>query len=187
MATAAPTITNGVNVTQLGDTVNLIKQQPAIARFTFRAETVWQGGGRSTTRIEGFYGAGQEMPHGRTIELAGDEPPVLLGTDTAANAVEVILHALGSCLAVGFAYNAAAQGIQIEELRFRSEGDLDLHGFLGLSEKVRPGFENIRFTVSVKANAPREKLNELCAYVQRTSPVLDIIRNPVPVTVTLAP
>lgn len=29
MATAAPTITNGVNVTQLVDTVNLIKQQPS--------------------------------------------------------------------------------------------------------------------------------------------------------------
>lgn len=186
MATAAPSTTNGVNVTQLVDTVALIKQQPEIARFTFRAETTWQGGGRSATRIDGFYGAGQEQRHARAIELAGDEPPVLLGSDTAANAVEAILHAIGSCLAVGFAYNAAAQGIQLEELRFRSEGDLDLHGFLGLSDTVRPGFERIRFTVSVKANAPREKLEELCAYVQRTSPLLDIVRNPVPVSVELA-
>lgn len=186
MATTAPTITNGVNVTQLVDTVTLIKQQPDIARFTFRAETAWQGGGRSTTRIEGYYGAGQEMRHATTIELAGDEPPVLLGADTAANAVEAVLHAIGSCLAVGFAYNAAAQGIELEELRFQSEGDLDLHGFLGLSDTVRPGFESIRFTVTVKADASREKLEELCAYVQRTSPLLDIVRNPVPVTVTLA-
>lgn len=185
MATATPTIANGVNVTQLAETIGLIRQQPDIARFTFRTETRWEGGGRSTTRIEGFYGAGQETPHARAIELSGDEPPVLLGTDTAANAVEAILHALGSCLAVGFAYNAAAQGIAIRELRFRSEGDLDLHGFLGLSDQVRPGFERIRFAVAVKADAPREKLEELCAYVQRTSPVLDIIRNPVPVTVTL--
>ena len=186
MATAAPSFTNGVNVTQLMDTVALIKQQPEIARFTFRAETKWQGGGRSVTGIDGFFGAGQEQRHASAIELAGDEPPVLLGSDTAANAVEAILHAIGSCLAVGFAYNAAAQGIELEELRFRSEGDLDLHGFLGLSDTVRPGFERIRFTVSVKADAPREKLEELCAYVQRTSPLLDIVRNPVPVSVELA-
>ncbi|HET8568008.1 MAG TPA: OsmC family protein [Candidatus Limnocylindria bacterium] len=185
MAATAPTIANGVNVTQLIDTVGLIKAQPDIARFTFRAETRWEGGGRSRTRIDGYHGAGQELRHERAIELAGDEPPVLLGSDSAANAVEAVLHAVGSCLAVGFAYNAAARGIELEELRFRSEGDLDLHGFLGLSESVRPGFERIRFTVSVKANAPREAIEELCAYVQRTSPLLDIVRNPVPVTVTL--
>lgn len=185
MATTAPTVTNGVNVTQLVDTVGLIKQTPALARFTFRAETTWQEGGRSRTRIEGYYGAGQEMRHARPIELDGDEPPVLLGQDTAANAVEAVLHAIGSCVAVGLSYNAAARGIAIEELRFKTEGELDLHGFLGLSETARPGFERIRVEVSIKANAPRAALEELCAYVQKTSPVLDIVRNPVPVTVTL--
>ncbi|MGH2500409.1 MAG: OsmC family protein [Candidatus Limnocylindria bacterium] len=185
MAITAPATTNGVNVKQLADTIELIKQTPSLARFTFRAETTWEEGGKSRTKIEGYYGAGQESRHARTLEIAGDEPPVLLGADTAPNAVEAVLHAIGSCVAVGFAYNAAAHGIKIEELRFRSEGELDLHGFLGLSETVRPGFERIRFDVWVKADAPREKLEELCAYVQRTSPVLDIVRNPVPVSVTL--
>lgn len=184
-ATPTPTITNGVDVTQLVETVGAIKQTPSLARFAFRAETTWESGGRSRTRVNGYYGAGQESRHARTLEMTGDEPPVLLGSDTAPNAVEAVLHALGSCLAVGFAYNAAAQGIAIRELRFRSEGELDLHGFLGLSDTIRPGFERIWFEVDVKADAPREKLQELCAYVQRTSPVLDIIRNPVPVTVTL--
>lgn len=31
-----------------------------------------------------------------------------------------------------------------------------------------------------------DKIDELCAYVQKTSPVLDILRNPVPVSVTRA-
>jgi hypothetical protein len=82
-------------------------------------------------------------------------------------------------------YNAAARGITIETLRFDAEGELDLHAFLGLSETVRPGFERITFTATVKADAPRSKLEELCEYVQRTSPVLDIIRNPVPVSIRL--
>ena len=117
--------------------------------------------------------------------IEGDEPPVLLGENTAANAVEAVLHALASCLAVGFVYNAAAQGIKIDSLEFELEGDLDLHAFLGLSDQVRPGYENIRLSYRVKSDAPREKIVALCEYVQKTSPVLDIIRNPVPVSISL--
>jgi len=110
---------------------------------------------------------------------------VLLGENHGPNAVEAILHALASCLAVGFVYNAAVQGITVESLEFDIEGELDLHGFLGLSEDVRAGYDNIEIKYRVKADAPREKLIELCYYVQKTSPVLDIIRNPVPVSVSL--
>ncbi|MDP3941275.1 MAG: OsmC family protein, partial [bacterium] len=115
----------------------------------------------------------------------GDEPAVLLGEDYGANAVEAVLHALASCLGVGFAYNAAAKGIKIESLEFDVEGTLDLQGFLGLSKTIRPGYENITVRYKVTADAPREKLEELCEYVQATSPVLDIIKNPVKVRVEL--
>jgi uncharacterized OsmC-like protein len=117
--------------------------------------------------------------------MEGDEPPVLLGQNAGPNAVEAVLHALASCLAVGFVYNAAAQGIRVEALSFDLEGELDLRAFLGLTDTVRAGYESIRLTYHVTADAPREKLVELCDYVQRTSPVLDIIRNPVPVTIRL--
>lgn len=96
-----------------------------------------------------------------------------------------MLHALASCLAVGFIYNAAAQEIQVDDLEFELEGDLDLHGFLGLSEDVRPGYEQINLTYRVESDAPRERLEELCDYVQQTSPVLDIITNKVPVSISL--
>jgi uncharacterized OsmC-like protein len=185
MATVTPTITNGVNVTQLVDTIELIKKDPSLAQFHFRSRTRWEDGGRCQTEIAGFYGAGSEMARAKTHTLAGDEPPVLLGTDTAPNAVEAVLHALASCISVGYVYNAAARGITIESLRFDVEGDLDLRAFLGLSETVRPGFERITFTATVKANAKRADLESLCEYVQRTSPVLDIIRNPVPVSIRL--
>ncbi len=186
MTTQTPTQLNGVNVDQLVATVNAVQQNPDLARFQFRAHNEWIGGGHSRTSIQGFYGAGQEdASRGRPFILEGDEPPVLLGGNAGANAVEAVLHALASCLAVGFIYNAAAQGIHVESLSFDLEGDLDLRAFLGLSEKVRPGYEGIRLTYRVKSDAPREKIVELCNYVQKTSPVLDIIRNPVPVTVSL--
>jgi uncharacterized OsmC-like protein len=186
MTTQTTTQVNGVNVDQLVATVNAIKQNPELARFQFRARNEWVGGGHSRTSIQDFYGAGQEdISRSRPFIVEGDEPPVLLGSNAGANAVEAVLHALASCLAVGFIYNAAAQGINVESLSFNLEGDLDLRAFLGLSEDVRPGYSDIRLTYRVKSDAPREKIVELCDYVQKTSPVLDMLRNPVPITVTL--
>ncbi|MHB1135054.1 MAG: OsmC family protein [Chloroflexota bacterium] len=177
---------NGVDVARLVGTIEAVKENPALARFKFRAETEWLGGARSRTKVQGFYGAGQEdASRARAFALEGDEPPVLLGENQAPNAVETVLHALASCLAVGFIYNASAMGIRVESLSFQLEGDLDLHAFLGISDRTRPGYEGIRLSYRVKADAPREKIVELCNYVQKTSPVLDIIRNPVPVKVTL--
>lgn len=186
MTTQTISYVNGVNVDQLVGTIGAIQDNPELAKFQFRANTQWVSGGHSRTSIQSFYGAGSEdSSRTEPFVLDGDEPPVLLGENAGPNAVEVVLHALASCLAVGFIYNAAAQGIHVEDLEFDLEGDLDLLGFLGLSETVRPGYNNIRLTYRVKTDAPREKVEELCAYVQKTSPVLDIIRNPVPVSITL--
>ncbi|MBI4302087.1 MAG: OsmC family protein [Chloroflexi bacterium] len=180
------TILNGVNIDQLVNTVGAIKTNPELAKFRFRASTSWEDGARSLTKIQSFYGAGQEdTSRLKPFEVASDEPPVLLGNNTAPNAVELVLAALASCLSVGFIYSATAQGIKVEGLEFEMEGDIDLHGFLGLSDKVRPGYQAIRLFYRVKSDAPRDKLEELCEYAQKTSPVLDIIRNPVPVSVEL--
>jgi len=97
----------------------------------------------------------------------------------------MVLAGLASCLAVGFAYNAAARGIRIDALTLGLAGNINLHGFLGLSDKVRPGYRDIQVTCRVRSDASREQLMELCEYVRRTSPVLDIIRNPVSVSVVL--
>jgi uncharacterized OsmC-like protein len=187
MSTTTPDSLNGVNVTQLVETVGAIQNDPKLAAFRFRAHNSWLGGGRSRTTIDGFWGAGQEdTSRDVPFALDGDEPPVLLGSNQAPNAVEAVLHALASCLAVGFAYNAAAQGIEVRTLEFDLEGELDLHGFLGLSEEARAGYQGITVTYRVDADATPEQIDDLCRYVQRTSPVLDIISSPVPVTVTRA-
>jgi uncharacterized OsmC-like protein len=108
-----------------------------------------------------------------------------LGTNAGPNAVELCLAALGFCYAVGYAANAAAQGIDIQELSYAVEGDIDLHAFLGLG-KGRPGFTAIRVRGRVKSpNATPEQLEQLCQYVQDTSPVKDILANPVPVETEL--
>lgn len=187
METVSTTQRNGVNVDQLLQTIEAVKADPEIARFSFKAKTKWIKGGHCRTEIKGFYGAkAEDSSREKPFVLEGDEPPVLLGENNGPNAVEAVLHALASCLSVGFIYNAAAQGITVRSLEFTTEGNLDLHGFLGLSNTQRPGYENITIRYKVDADAPREKLVELCKYVQRTSPVLDIVRNPVAVNVEMA-
>ena len=177
---------NGVNVDQLVGTIEAVKGTPEIAQFKFRAKTEWINGGHSRTKIQSFYGATQEdTTREKAFILEGDEPAVLLGENHGPNAVEAVLHALSSCLAVGIVYNAAAMGIEIRSLNFSLEGDLDLHAFLGLSEEVRPGYKNITVKIDADTSASEEKFAELLAYVKKTSPVLDIVTKPVPVNVVL--
>ena len=118
--------------------------------------------------------------------MEADDPAVLLGEDHGANPVDYVMAALASCLTTSLVYHAAAQGIKIESVESSYEGELDLHGFLGLSDKVRNGYENLNVTFKIKADAPEEKLRELVELAQRRSPVFDIVSNPVPVTVQLA-
>lgn len=179
-------VINGVNVEQLMGTIEAIKGNADIAQFKFKSHTKWIDGGKCQTEIKDFYGALQnDDTRLKPFILEGDEPPVLLGENKAPNAVEVVLHGLASCLSVGIVYNAAAMGIEVKDLSFTLEGDIDLHGFLGLSEEVRPGYKNIKVKIHANTNVPQEKVVELLDYVKKTSPVLDIISNPVPVSIEL--
>ena len=179
-------VLNGVNLDQLVGTVNAIQNDPEIAVFKFRSSTEWIDGGHSRTMIKDFYGAKQEdTSRAKPFIIEGDEPAVLLGKDKGINAVESVLQALASCVTVGIVYNSAAKGIKVNSLNFVLEGDLDLRAFLGLSEDVRPGYSNIQMNIELDADATAEQLDELLQYVQKTSPVLDIIRNPVPVKIKM--
>jgi uncharacterized OsmC-like protein len=183
---AATATRNGVDVDRLVQTIGAIEQDPNIGSFTFKARTDWTGGGSSSGHISAFTHAGQETGHAEAHTIVGSEPAVLLGDDSGANAVELVLAALGFCYAVGFAYNAAARGIELEELSYEVEGDLDLRTFVGLGGGPRAGFTEIRVKGIAKANnADAATLEELCQYVQDTSPVRDIIANATPVTTEL--
>ncbi len=180
-------IVNGVNVDQLFGTIDAIKGKPEISRFMFRATNRWVNGGHNTTTVKDFYGAGQEdTTRIKPFVLEADEPAVLLGTDTGANPVEYVMAALAGCLTTSLVYHAAAQGIKIEAVESSYEGALDLQGFLGMSDQVRNGYENITVCFKIKADATEEKLQELIELAQRRSPVFDIVSNPVPVKVQLA-
>ncbi|HEG44506.1 MAG TPA: OsmC family peroxiredoxin [Phycisphaerales bacterium] len=180
------TTLNGLNAADLKDAITGVEHDPGLGKYTFRAVNKWVDGAHCSTAIKDFKAAGQEdtsrsQPH----LLHADEPTCLLGTDSGPNATEALLHALASCLNAAFIYHATAQGVKIDELEFQLEGNLDINGFLGIDESVRNGFESIQITCRVKSDAPVEKLQELCEYAQKRSPVFDIVTHETPVTVRL--
>ena len=184
MSQAAEKITqiNGVDAQRLMDTISLIQADPSLADFQFRAENQWVHGGHNRSTIRDFYGAGEEQTTRQvSFVFDADEPDVLLGTDRGANPVEYLLHALAACMTTSLVYHAAARGITVESVESRFEGDLDLHGFLGLKDDVAPGYKTLRAHFRVKADATEQQLLDLFKY----SPVCDTVCRPVQVEKTL--
>jgi len=180
------TASNGIDVGRLVETIEAIKSDPDLGAFTFRAKSSWVDGTHNVGEIAGFtHAGGEDESRAVPFVLQGDEPPVLLGSNNGPNAVELLLQALAFCYAVGYVANAAAQGIEISRMDYEIEGDLDVRPFLGL-EGPRPGFTRIRAKSIVSSpNATPKQLEELCRYVQDTSPVRDCLANAIPVETTL--
>src|SRR5512138_3060620 len=133
------TIVNGVDLDRLSGTIEAVSADSALARFQFRARNHWIDGGYSRTTIQGLYGAGQEdATRSEPFTVDSDEPPVLLGGNRAPNTVEYVLHALAACVSGTIVYHAAARGIALDGLETTIQGDLGLHGFLGLDSSTRP-------------------------------------------------
>lgn len=168
------TLLNDVDLDAVGALADAVRDDASAGATTWRADVTWRGAFRSTARIRGF------------ADLPSDEPSALGGTDSAPNPVEQLLAALGHCLAVGYAANATARGIEIGDLRVQVSGDLDLHAFLGL-RPGHAGFETISASVHVVADAPAEELRALHEAVVATSPVGHTLQAAIPTTITLAP
>lgn len=181
--TLQPVIVNGVNVTALMDTVHAVRRNPDIAKFNFRAGNAWIGGDLNRTTIKQFTGACTEHRTGVLgFVVESSEPQVLLGHDTAPNPVEWLLHALTACITTATVYHAAATGIEIQAIDSELDGDVDLHGFLGLSPDVPKGFSAIRVKMRVKTAASPEAIKALT----QMSAVLEMVSKSVPVTVSVA-
>jgi uncharacterized OsmC-like protein len=169
----ASNVVNGVDVAELKKKAGMLQQNPPMAKFEFRVRNNWLGCGHSQTTVSDFQGGGETIRHEQEFKIEADEPRALVGQDQGANPVEHLLNALVTCLTGAMVYHAAVRGIEIQEVESTVEGDLDLRGFMGLAEDVRKGYQNIRVNFKVKADAPKEILEE-CA---RFSPVFDVVSN----------
>jgi len=178
-------LVNGVNTEQLFGTIDLIKENPDIAKFKFRATNKWINGTHCRGTINDFYGALKEDNSRPSVDYDMDEPPVLLGNNDGRNPVEYLLVALSGCLTTSLIAHASAKGITINGVESRYEGDIDLRGFLGLSEDVPVGYKEIRVYFKVDADVSDEQKKELVQMAQKYSPVFNTITKSAPVSVRL--
>jgi uncharacterized OsmC-like protein len=176
---------NGVDTPTLFATIDAVAGQPELAKFTFRATNRWQQGTHSRTRIQSFRGAGGEQMHEKEFVYDADHPAVLVGRDQAALPVEILLHAIASCITSGIGNIAAARGVTLYEVESTVEGDIDVLGILGLSDKVRNGYEGIRLNFRIKGDAPDDVLARIVEQSRKRSAVYDVLTNGVPVEITV--
>ena len=121
----------------------------------------------------------------RQFTLTVDEPQELGGEDSAPNPVEYLLAGFAGCFNVVGHLVAKELGFKINSLEFDVSGDIDPDGFLGKSEEVRPGFQNIDLNIKIDANTDSITLAKWKTIVEKRCPVKDNISNPTPINVNI--
>ena len=177
---------NGVNVQALLDAREVLKGAPEAAQFTWRASAKWQSGVHSQIKVQSFYGLGQEQNHLQESVFEADHPEVFAATDKAITPIEYLLVGLASCLSAGVASVAQNRGIQLRSVEATVEGDHDIRGILGADSDVRNGFDSVKVTFHIDADASAEDIEALVAQSQKRSAVFDALTNPTDITVAVA-
>jgi putative redox protein len=157
----------------ISDTQSAFRADPGAANATFTSSSRLTEGFRSEVSI-------------RQHRLAADEPPALGGADSGPNPAELVLAALGTCQEITYRAYATAMGIPLDSVSVELAGDIDLRGFFAVDESVRSGYQNIRGTVNIQSSASEAELQKLRAMVDAHCPVLDILTNKVPVSLSLS-
>ena len=185
MAQEKEKFVNGINVNQLFGTIDNIRENPEIARFKFRATNQWVAGTHNQATVKDFFGAMKEDSSRDPMVFEIDEPPVLCGTNLGVNPVEFLLVALSGCLTTSMIAHAAARGIEIRKVESRYEGDLDVRGFLGMSDDVPVAYQKIGVYFNIDADIPEDRKEELVEMAKKYSPVYNSITKPISVSVQL--
>lgn len=176
-------VNNGVNTEALLEARTALTDAPEAAQFQWRTTCTWQNGTHSHSTVEGFFGLGEEQNHKTTFSFDADHPEVFASEDHGATPVEFVLVALGSCLTAGVAAIAQHREIQLRSVSATIEGAMDLQGILGIDSDVRNGFDGIKVTYNIDADATADEIKALVAQSQKRSAVFDIVTNPTNVTV----
>jgi uncharacterized OsmC-like protein len=180
---ATTSVNNGVNVQALLDAREALKGVPEATKFTWRASCKWLNGTHSKTDVSGFFGLGQEQQHKTESSFEADHPEIFASEDHAITPIEYVLVGLASCLTAGVAAVAQNRGIQLRSVESKLEGKMDIRGILGMDSDVRNGYDDIKVTFTIDADASKQEIEAVVAQSQKRSAVYDIITNPVNVTV----
>ena len=174
---------NGLDLAALGEVVEAIEKDANQAKVGFQVTTRWLGQTKSEHIVDGFDIGGQRVT--RSHKIIADEPVELLGTDSAANPQELLMAAFNACITVGYVAGAALKGITLDSLEIATKGELDLRGFLGLSDAVAPGYEHVDYEVRIKGDGSAADFEEIHQTVMKTSPNYFNMSRPIKMNGTL--
>jgi uncharacterized OsmC-like protein len=180
---AETSVNNGVNVEALLAAREALRSAPQAAKFTWRASCKWENGTHSRTMIQRFHGLGEEQKHKTEFSFDADHPEIFASEDLGATPVEYVLVGLASCLTAGVAAVAQNRGIQLRSVEADIEGTMDIQGILGIDGDVRNGYDNVKVTFRIDADASKKDIEALVAQSQKRSAVYDIVTNPTTVSV----
>jgi uncharacterized OsmC-like protein len=173
-----PKVLNGVDVDQITNVISCIETDPAFAVVQFRVNNQWIDGSLNRSRIKDFYAACEEdTTRDEAFTLDADEPIIMAGGDSVPNPVEYLLHALAGCLTTSLVFHSAVRGLKITAIESELEGDLDLRGLFGLSDKISKRPQDVRVTMRVRSEASIDELMEMAQF----SPVYDTVSRSLPV------
>src|SRR5262245_43844147 len=176
-------VDNGVNVGALLAAREALAKSPEAAKFTWRAKCEWKRGTQSRSTVEGFFGLGAEQRHRSPFTFDADHPEVFASEDQGATPVEIVLAGLASCLTAGIAAVAQNREIQLRRVTATIEGGMNLYGILGIDSDVRNGFDGIKVSYEIDADASPDEIRAIVAQSQKRSAVYDVVTNPTRVTV----
>ena len=159
---------NGIDTEALRRLISDVSRDAAKGVAGFGVTTRWSGAASSETRIESWSLGGRRLPRNFTIAI--DEPPELCGAGAAPNPQEYLLAAMNACMMATYVAACALNGIELESLEIESAGELDLRGFLGIDQRVKPGYDEIRYTVRIKGDGTPEQFQKVHEAVMATSP-----------------
>jgi uncharacterized OsmC-like protein len=179
-------VQNGVNVDALLGARDALSKAPEAAKFNWKASCKWMNGTHSQTSIQSFFGLGQQQSHKTEFTFDTDHPEIFASEDKGATPVEMVLAGLAGCLTAGVASIAQLRKIQLRSVKATLEGAMDIQGILGIDSDVRNGFDDIKVSFEIDADASKDDIEALVAQSQKRSAVFDIITNPTNVSVSVA-
>jgi len=139
-----------------------------------------------TLRAQGRLGEGIacRVDTGKALIEAGLHPATG-GSGLQACSGDMLLEALVACAGVTLNAVATALGIELKDAKLTAEGDLDFRGTLGVAKDAPVGFREIRLKFDLQSDAAPEQLKKLLELTERYCVVMQTIRNPPPVVVSV--
>jgi len=167
---------NGVSVGALFDAANSVSSADSPGRYQFRVRNQWLDGGHTRTMVKDFFGAGAEQTSRTTpLVVESDIPAHFRGGDRAMDPLEHFLAAIGACITTTVVWHAAARGIHVNAIDTWLEGDIDLQGWFGANQDRQSGYNEIRVSIQLDAEAPEAALDQLVDLATRHSPLFDTV------------